>query len=161
MVSHAKLTYIKIIAVLEVAAGVWGISINIYVFLRYLIRNLMLSNLVVNFLALIVNLMLLCAGMWLWANEDRGYHWSRILQAIQIPLLRTPLVTYQFISGMYSTIIIGQGVQFSFGFTHTGQFGLLESGPVFLGINLIPILALWCLRERIPTYEYLFGEEDK
>ena len=152
VVSHAKLTYIKIIAVLEVAAGVWGISINIYVFLRYPKKPDAVQQ--SSLLALIVNLMLLCGYVAL-GDEDQ-ISWSRILQAMA-DILRTPLVTYQFIRHVLYDHRTRRTVQFWF--THNATWLL---GPAdFIGYQPNSHSSCYGVCGNVSQRMSTFCEEDK
>lgn len=93
------------------------------------------------------------AGYWLWHNYAKGYHASIILQLLQIPVLVSPLLTYEFVSGLMMRFLVGiGGFDASFHFGSQFSFALLpQYGGLSVGVNCVPIVVFYLLRRIAPV----------
>ena len=92
------------------------------------------------------------SGIWLWNGEMRGYKYSKLIQALQIPVLMSGLLTYKFIFGLGIIVnLVGNvgPVNYALG----GQSYLVIWGEVSelqLGINVWAPIALAYLWRNAP-----------
>ena len=76
-----------------------------------------LSYLIVGAMFVVFGFAFLC-GIRLWQGEDRGYRGSMLVQALQIPVVHSHLLTYKFIFGFGVTVFFtgdGGNLNFEFG----------------------------------------------
>ena len=103
---------IKIIAGIEMIAGIWGVLFSIYEYGHIINQNLLagysakhvtvLTLLFLLFTALFA--LTVWAGHLLWRDKERGYKLSILIQALQIPVLMTKILMYEFIAGFQFAI---------------------------------------------------------
>ena len=88
------------------------------------------------------------SGIWLWNGERRGYKVSMLIQALQIPVLSSALLTYKFVFGLGIIANLMGGAQ-PVNFDVGGQSYLVignEVPKLQLGINVwapIALVYLW------------------
>ena len=101
-------------------------------------------------------------GIRLWHGEARGYRGSMLVQALQIPVIHTSLLTYKFIFGFGATIFFSGGtgtVNFEFG----GMSSLIILGEVpdpRIGVNVWAPIALAYLFTKQPRAGEPDGDSD-
>lgn len=88
------------------------------------------------------------AGYWLWQNLAKGYRASVLLQLLQIPVLVSPLLTYEFVSGLMLRILIGTGgFDTSLNFGSQFTFELMPQNTGFsIGVNCVPVVVYYLLK---------------
>ena len=93
------------------------------------------------------------AGYWLWQNFAKGYRASVLLQLLQVPVLVSPLFTYEFVSGLMLRFLVGTGgFDTSFNFGSQFTFLLMPQDAGFsIGVNCVPVVVYYLLRRISPT----------
>ena len=135
---------LRLIAILEITGGVWGLSIMLYRMANVLDNFKFLLFILLYMLPFIVSL---CAGMLLWKQRSIGVTLSLVLQLLQILYFAIAGVYYSFISG----VLIGIRISFLEGLTHYnfnflfGGYCQIQTGlPVEIsafGINIFAVVA--------------------
>ncbi|MFK8030424.1 MAG: hypothetical protein AB8G18_09295 [Gammaproteobacteria bacterium] len=133
----------RIVAILEVAGGAALLGIALLSLPVAFQRQDIVSMIFVLLFAAI-SAYFLVTGFALWRNSHWGWKHSKIVQAILIPVLQLPIVSYQsFLGAGIFVGLFGSSltVNFNFGGNFNLSFGTQSSGFGF-GVNL---LAIWCL----------------
>lgn len=100
------------------------------------------------------------AGLLLWRDRRLGYPLSIVAQAVQVPLLVSPAVSYALIFGFGAWIYFtlsgdgwDAGINFRLGELH--QFYILGEGlPVSIGVNFVALyfaVILWRALRALPA----------
>lgn len=88
-----------------------------------------------------------CAGVWLLEGGARGVSTSRWVQWLQVPFVVTPVVSYTFASGASVLVYLGAATGWKFAINSDWAF-VLGGGGGALGVNFVPVAALFLLRGR-------------
>lgn len=89
------------------------------------------------------------SGIWLWYEETRGYKWSAVAQALQIPVISSLPLMYKFYFGLgvYVYTANGTGPTVSHYFGGEGiLFFFSPAAPLQFGINIwagVVFIYLW------------------
>jgi hypothetical protein len=148
----------RIIAAIEVLAGAIGTFLVIWTAIKSIKGLAGHSGLLIAVVILIFLLFLylfilsIFAGIKLWKGEAKGYKWSKILQALQIPMLQTKAISYSFTLGLKALVGLivpsaaGATAQLSWGIAADVNYHLSFSNPhvagVAFGINLLALAFL-------------------
>ena len=95
----------------------------------------------------------MAAGIWLVRGLPRARQIAYITQALQIPVVILPIVTWKFIAGIIASIAFtSEGIRLYRGLevTYLVGSGSLGNLAATIGINLMPILLI-VLLARAPT----------
>lgn len=154
----------KIISILEIIGGFFGILFSIYLFV---FTPYSFSFLVIVLLFIVVSITSLLAGIFLWKKTKTGKILSIIIQSIQLPKIISPTFTFLFSFGFdtYPYYWIKDG------FTKLGiEFRILSSLQLFLnseqmptgiGISIVSVIFLVILFNFDPTeIPDLTGDKD-
>ncbi len=138
----------KAIALFQIAGGVVGVLMGLWPFLKIGSAEGGVSVLVGYYAICLFFSALyafsLWAGLELWKGKRIGYTASMWVQALQIPLISSQYLVYNFVSGISLAAIVGVfgpsikfllGNSFSLGFDRPGA-------PFAVGINCLAILIL-------------------
>lgn len=90
----------------------------------------------------------LVAGVRLLQGHRHATMTAYLAQAIQIPIVILPAVTWKFVGGAIASMVLTiEGTQFYGGVEATWLFGLGTQGalPAALGINIAPVLVITAL----------------
>jgi hypothetical protein len=91
------------------------------------------------------------SGIWLWNGETRGHRYSILIQALQVPIIFSTLVTYKFIFGFGAYFVL-LGGPFDVHF-QIGSYSVLYIFPAnptpFLGLNIFALIAMSHLIRRL------------
>lgn len=162
----------RVIAIWEMIGGFLGIIVSI----RYLfVQNVTLKNLPAY--ALFIGLYVLSgmAGLFLWKNQRRGILLSMLIQALQIPVLTSPVFIYLFTLPLAIVLMlygVFTGPETSIGF-HVQVILLPDwalkfqgiAGQFVLGVNVIALICLGYLfsqfRKRPTSVPLADGGEEE
>lgn len=132
------------IAILEIIGGIFGIITS----LGYMNNT---SGIWLLFCLVFLGIYVysVFAGYWLWKNYAKGYRASVLLQLIQIPVLVSPLLTYQFVSGLMFRFLLGTGgTGFDFNFGSLWSLLFLSDSGFSIGVNIIPLIIFFFLKSN-------------
>lgn len=164
---HSPEWWLRAIAVLEVAGGVFG--------LFAVTGGRSTSSGIFLLLGSVLFIFSIVAGVLLWRGGDRGLKLSAIVQALQIVNLSSPLFTYAFGAGLSVTISLAHvpdDILIGFRYGTIGMY-LLYFGPLpqnqpapflgppidyYFGVNLLAFVLCICLVYR--TWESS-GHQDR
>jgi len=144
-----RTTLFRLIGILEVAGGLYGIA----VMLRRLLPFGASHASLVAVIGLAVFIFVLLAGVELLGGSERGIRLSRWAQLLQLPLIALPVFSYGLHSGafvnVFATLQAGPRLALDWNFGSQG-FVLAAAGPAVsrLGINLLALLSWLVLRLR-------------
>jgi len=139
---------LRLIATLQIA----GASASaLVVFPQVFDVDFSLGKLLVIFVMFAIFGISFVSGIWLWNGEVRGRRLSMIVHALQIPILISTVLIYQFVFGIGILIkILGHGQDIYFEFGATSNLHLFSYTADFqVGINiwsLCVFLYLWKTR---------------
>lgn len=146
----------RVIAIWEVVGGFLGIIVSIW----YLFVNVVTPiNLLIY--AIFIGLYVLSgvAGLFLWKNQRRGISWSILIQALQIPVVTSPVLIYLFALPLAIVLMlygVFTGPETSMGFhvqvlflpDWSLRFGGTE-GQFVLGVNVVALICLVYLSSHL------------
>ena len=91
------------------------------------------------------------SGIWLWNGERRGYKLSMLIQAMQIPVLSSGLLTYKFVFGLGIIVNLVGGKQLvNFDLGGQSYLVILNAVPKLqLGVNVWAPIALVYLWKKV------------
>ncbi|MEO6799989.1 MAG: hypothetical protein ABI178_08630 [Rhodanobacter sp.] len=144
-----RLTLFRLIGVLEVAGGLYGVA----AMLRRLLPLGSTHDSVIALIGLALFGFVLAAGVQLIDGSESGIRMSTWAQLLQIPLIATPVFSYALHSGAFVDVLVTLhstphlGIDWKLG---TQGFALAVAGPSVsrLGINLLALLSWLALRFR-------------
>jgi len=86
----------------------------------------------------------LYAGVELWKERRRGYTWSIFSQALQIPLLASTFVIYNFFSAISLSVLMSEfGPSIKFLLGNSFSLGFMRPDvPFAFGINLVALFIM-------------------
>jgi len=139
----------RLIGILEVAGGLYGLAAKLGQLLRFGSFHVSIEAL----LALAAYAFVLVAGVLLLENSERGVRFSRWAQLLQLPLIATPVFSYAMHCGGFLNVYavlhmpLRPGLDWHFG---SEGFVLALAGPAAsrVGINLLALLSWLALRLR-------------
>lgn len=139
----------RLIGILEVAGGLYGVA----VMLRRLLPLGSTHESIIALLGLALFGFVLAAGVQLIDGSEHGIRMSLWAQALQIPLIATPIFSYALHSGAFVNVFATLqssprlGIDWRLG---TQGFVLATAGPGVsrLGINLLALLSWLVLKLR-------------
>ena len=152
--SRLRGIFLKIVSIYEILGGMTGAAVILFSIVPVLIKQSARPNILFLYFIVVIFLLLfvlsILGGFFLWRNKGVGYLFSFIVQLIQIPYLVTSILVYTFIAGFSITPYIssrGIGITFYLG----GRFLFYVGHAVLgyrLGVNLLALfLAIWILVE--------------
>lgn len=144
----------RLIAVLEMGGGIIGVLASI----MYLEgSNFQLLGLLVAALFIGLYVLSIVAGWYLWKNAPRGLSLSMLVQALQIPQIMVPGLTYFFVSGLAISISVSLDYETfkNIGFNPNIQFPstwFFELGKIgeqlVLGMNILSLVCFSYLQRQ-------------
>ena len=143
-----RLLLFRLIGILEVAGGCYGMIQMLYRLLPFRAQDSVLA-----LIGLALYAFVLVAGMQLLENSERGVRWSGWAQLLQLPLVATPVFSWALHCGGYVNVFATLHLPPHLGLAaHFGSqaFVLAIGGPAasHLGINLLALLSWLALRLR-------------
>ena len=144
-----RTTLFRLIGILEVAGGLYGVA----VMLRRLLPFGATQSSLFALIGLAVFAFVLIAGVELLAGSERGVRMSRWAQLLQLPLIALPVFSYGLHSGafinVFATLQATPRLALDWNLGSQG-FVLAAAGPAVsrLGVNLLALLAWLALRLR-------------
>lgn len=134
----------RIVAILQIVGGFYGLATTLLRLVSGVPGGVALLQLVC---VLLLSTLALIAGVLLLEGHASGERLSRIVQALQIPLIATPWLSYAWHVGASVPLRFRFGREVSVGVdwsVPTQGFRLALDGPgtAVLGVNLLA-LALW------------------
>jgi hypothetical protein len=144
-----RLILFRLIAILEVAGGFYGMAI----ILPRLLAIGPLRTAAFGLIEFAVYAFVLVAGVLLLENSERGIRLSSIAQLMQLPLIATPIFTYALHSGacidLFAAMHLPTRPELTWQFG-SQRFALAFYGPSVsrLGINLLALLSWLVLKLR-------------
>lgn len=136
--------FLRIIALVEIFGGIWGLSIMAYRMINVLDNLKFLIFLILYFIPFFLSIV---AGMLLFKQKTAGLNLSLTIQLLQIPYFALIGLYYSFISG----ILLGVRIRLLEGITHysfnfnIGGYCQIQTGlPTEItafGINIFAALA--------------------
>ena len=131
---------IKFISLIQIIGGILGILISF----QFLILLLLPTNLFI----LLVFLLSLIAGIWLWQEKKLGYLLTYIVQILQVPYIVTNVISYSIVSGLqlafiieFSSQILNLNTRFWIG--SNANFSIFNEVPFSaLGFNIVPLIII-------------------
>lgn len=145
--------WLKCIAVLEMIGGAVGI---LYCPYMLIMSGLRLDALIIISLFLLIYILSLTAGIYLWKGTRFGRIASIVVQFLQLPKIISPIasITFSFGFDLYPHLTIIDGfsaVGFQFRFLADGQLFFNSGGaPLLLGFSIPAAVALVKLRNFDP-----------
>jgi len=136
---------VRIAALMLIVGGVIGIGIGIYMGYQFLQQHWIYLVLAAAFLVVFVWSVI--TGIRLWKNDDRGWKWSKILFAAQIPIVTLPGCSYEYFTGAAFKVVSGnheENFKLSLGATITAYLDTRIT-DVVLGVNIIAVVVLFYL----------------
>jgi hypothetical protein len=85
------------------------------------------------------------SGIWLWYGETRGYKWSAVAQALQIPVISSFPLIYKFYFGLGIYVYVANGAAPAVSYNVGGEgilFFFSPAAPIQFGINIWAVVAL-------------------
>lgn len=128
-----KKTWLRIISVLEIVGGIFGLIMLLFWFLTspFNAYSLLLAP-----IPIAVSIFGLIAGYWLWTGHRFGRISSIIIQIIQIPKIFSSFVIVMFSFGFDLWV---QFLVMPNGFTNLGfEFRFLSNNQLFFNVNNAP-----------------------
>lgn len=153
-------TWLKIISILEIVGGIFGIVNLIWWFL---VSPFNIYSLIIASIPIAVCIFSILAGYWLWTGNRFGRTASMIVQAIQLPKIFSSLVIFMFSFGfdvwvqfiIFKNGLSNLGVEFKF--LAFNQFFInVENAPTGLGLSITGLIFLIMLINYRPE---VFVEE--
>jgi hypothetical protein len=144
-----RLILFRLIGILEVAGGFYGMAIV----LPRLLAFGPLHTAAIGLIEFAAYAFVLVAGVLLLENSERGIHLSSIAQLLQLPLIATSIFSYAFHSGacidLYAALHIPTRPELSWQFG-SQRFVLGFFGPSVsrLGVNVLALLSWLVLKLR-------------
>lgn len=134
----------RLVAILEIAGGFYGLATACK---RLMLGGFGGSGALLLVVGLVLSALALVAGVMLMENQAQGERLSRIVQALQIPLVGTPWISYAWHVGatVPLSIVFGRSIGADIGWAIPSEgwrFALTGPSTVHLGVNLLA-LALW------------------
>lgn len=131
------------------AVQIFGGASGIFATTGYETSNQFSTMLTVIFLVLYAYCIV--AGYWLWKGYAKGYVASAFLQIAQIPVIGTPILSYEFVSGASLRLVAGlsNGINFHMGSYWSCNF--LGGMTLYLGANVLPLFAYYALLKFSPV----------
>lgn len=138
--------YRRIIAVLEIIGGAVGVILTLNSLNAASNFGLFMGVLMIG-----VYVFTGFAGWWLWKGYKKGYKSSAIIQAAQIPVFVSPIITYQFVAGATLRLLAGTGGSgFYFQLGSLWDLHILQDLGVSIGINAVAIGSFFILNKITP-----------
>ena len=144
-----RLILFRLIAILEVAGGFYGMA----GWLPRLLAFGPLRTAAIGLIAFAVYAFVLVAGVLLLENSERGIRLSSIAQLLQLPLIATPIFSYALHCGacidLFAAVHIPTRPELSWELG-SQRFVLSFAGPAVsrLGVNLLALLSWMVLKLR-------------
>jgi hypothetical protein len=138
----------RIIGMLQIAGGFFGLAqVG-----QHLLAGASGMHLVIEVVGAILYAFVLVAGLLLVAGDGRGQSLSLWAQALQIPLIASPVLSYALHTGAFVNLYV-TFASAHLGFDwHIGSYGWLLAlagpGAVRLGVNLLAVVSWLILRLR-------------
>ena len=144
-----RTTVFRLIGILEVAGGLYGVA----AMLRRLLPLGSTHDSVIALIGLALFGFVLAAGVQLIDGSERGIRMSLWAQLLQVPLIATPVFSYALHSGAFINVfaILHSTPQLGIDWRLGSQgYVLATAGPSVsrLGINLLALLSWLALRFR-------------
>lgn len=139
----------RLIGILEIAGGLYGVAAMLHRLLPFGAGR----ESVVALIGLAVFGFVLAAGVQLVDGSERGIAMSRWAQALQLPLIALPVLSYGFHCGAFANVFVTLQATPRLGWAghFAGQgFVLAAGGPAVsrLGINVLALVSWLVLRLR-------------
>jgi len=131
---------IKFISLIQIIGGVLGILISF--------QFLSLHILPISLLILIIFVLSIIAGIYLWQEKNIGYWLTYIVQVLQVPYVVTNIISYSIVSGLQLAFIIVSSSQIlnlntNFWIGSNANFGIYNEVPFSaLGFNIVPVIII-------------------
>ena len=125
--------WLRVISILEIVGGVFGIIILVwwFLFVPFNIYSLLIAP-----IPIAIYVLSILAGYWLWKGHRFGRTASIIIQAIQLPKIFSPFIIFLFSFGF------DVWIQFLFlpnGLTNLGfEFRILSFNQLFFNVEQAP-----------------------
>jgi hypothetical protein len=153
-------TWLRIISILEIVGGIFGIIILIWWFL---VSPFNIYSLLIAPIPIAICIFSILAGYWLWIGNRFGRTASIIVQAIQLPKIFSSFVIFMFSFGFdvwVQFLILNNGlsnfgVEFRF-LAFNQLFFNVENAPTGVGISITALIFLMMLINYRPE---VFVEE--
>jgi hypothetical protein len=149
-------TVLKVIAVLEMVGGVWGLVLTLGTIAN---RGFVARELAAAVVPLTLFLLAMCSGWLLWHDRPAGYRGSVAVQLAQLLKFTTPQFAFAMSFGGDVAIMLTER-QFAAGITfrtagisyHIGPVAVVEfarppGAPQWVGISVVSCVALVALRK--------------
>src|SRR5215510_2580174 len=146
-------TWVRIISVLEIVGGVFGIGDVIWVLLATPFNAL---TIIFAPLPISIYILSLVAGVALWRDNSFGRKASIVVQAIQLPKIVSPLIIFMFSFGfdLWVHILLTRefsNLGFEFKFLAFNQFFFnVQDAPFGLGVSITACIFLTMLLRHKP-----------
>jgi hypothetical protein len=137
--------WIRIIAVLEIIGGIFGI---LFVAWQIAVSPINIFTIIIGLVILGIYVLSLIAGVALWQGRPFGRTASIIVQAIQLPKIISPTIIFTFSFGLdlWIHFLLSEtmtNVGFQFRFLAYNEFFLnMQGAPLGLGISIISCIFL-------------------
>jgi hypothetical protein len=144
-----RLILFRLIAILEVAGGFYGMAS----WLPHLLSFGPLRTAAIGLIAFALYAFVMVAGVLLLENSERGIRFSSIAQLLQLPLIATPILSYALHCGacvdLYAALHWPTRPELSWQFG-SQRFILQLAGPSIsrFGVNVLAMLSFLILRLR-------------
>lgn len=139
--------YRRVIAVIEIIGSVVGVITTLNTMISSGIYGLFFSVIMLG-----AYIYVGFAGWWLWKGYVKGYKASLIVQAAQIPVFVSPIITYQFVAGATLRLLAGTGgAGFYFHLGSMWDLNLLHDAGISIGINVVAIAGYIIIKKITPA----------
>lgn len=91
---------LHVIALVEFLGGIVGVLVGLWSVLQFVQGTGNVSGLLQAAILTGLCSLGIASGWWLWSDDPRGIKWSKLMYGLQIPIIISPLVSYQFICGL-------------------------------------------------------------
>jgi hypothetical protein len=152
-------TWVRIISVLEIFGGVFGIGLVIW---ELVVTPFNVLILILAPIPISIYIFSLVAGVALWRDNSFGRKASIVVQAIQLPKIVSPLIIFMFSFGfdLWVHILLTEGLSnlgFEFRFLAFSQlFFNVPNAPFGLGVSITACIFLAMLLRYKPGKAAIF-----
>jgi hypothetical protein len=142
----------RVLLLLQIGGGFTGVSITVQTLMRV---EPTVGVVVISLIFGAIFGFGMVAGLALVENERLGIVLSQVYQAVQIPVVSSPIIVYRLCSGLVVNLFYQQGGNFGGNLRLGTEYGfyLFVKAPWGIGVNLAALLLLVyltrCQRKRV------------
>ncbi len=148
----------KIISLLLILGGVFGMGIAIVIDARYIMSpgaKVFSPSVAIGGVFILLFGWAVWTGIDLWQGRSQALTWARILFAIQIPTIAVPGFSYEFHVGFIARLMVSSAFRINFGFNLGSSFNFYIASSIeqfAVGINVFAVAVLiYLMRAERPA----------